>query len=146
MLRVLIVDDEPRVLNSLRMVLQSEGFEVETASSGAEALERLRACDFDVMVCDLCMSPVDGMELVRGARHLRPGTQVIILTGYASPNTAAEAQRHDVFDYMVKPVPAGVLAEAVRNAAAYGAAAVAGGAVDSGVRGRRNISLRNYLR
>jgi len=146
MIRVLVADDEPRVLNSLRLVLKCEGFDVETAPNGAEALEKLKAGDFHVMVCDLCMSPVDGMELVRGARGLRPGMQVIILTGYASPNTAADAMRQDVFDYMVKPVPAGVLAKAVRNAAAYGAAAAGGGEIDRDIQGARNLSLKNYLR
>jgi len=146
MIRVLVVDDEPRVLNSLRLVLQCEGFDVETASRGAEALERLKSGNFQVMVSDLCMSPVDGMELLRGARQTSPGTQVIILTGYASPNTARDALKNDVFDYMVKPVPARALAQAVRNAAIYGAAAAGGGVVDRDVMSTKSVSLRNYLR
>jgi DNA-binding NtrC family response regulator len=114
--RVLVVDDERHVLNSIRLVLQIDGFEVVTASSGEDAVKRLKEGEFGVMVSDLCMSPMDGMELLRYVREWKPSMPVIMLTGYSSPGTRAEAEGLGVFDYLVKPATAAAILRSVRNA------------------------------
>jgi DNA-binding NtrC family response regulator len=101
--RLLVVDDEPIALKNLERVLAKEGYAVTTASSGPTALKLLRQHAFDVVLTDLRMEKVDGMEVLRRAREIDPDVEVILITGYASIDTAIEAMKHGAYHYVAKP-------------------------------------------
>lgn len=103
MTKVLIVDDEPRILLLMKSLLKANGFEVETAKDGPSALEIVRAGEVQVVVTDLRMQPMDGMQLFREIHALSPALPVILLTAYASVETAIEAMKSGIFDYLTKP-------------------------------------------
>ncbi len=102
--RVLTVDDEEVVCESIRRVLAGEGYEVETTTSSREGLEMIRREVFDLLLLDIKMPEMDGIELLRAARSVSPETEVIIVTGYATIETAVEAVKLGAFDYLEKPV------------------------------------------
>ena len=103
MLRILIVDDEPRILLLMKGLLKTNGYEVETAKDGAAALEIVRAGGVDIVVTDLRMQPMDGMALFREVHAASPDVPVILLTAYASVETAIDAMKSGIFDYLTKP-------------------------------------------
>jgi signal transduction histidine kinase len=100
---VLIVDDEKRMTESLRDLLTPLGYAITTANSGAEAIELLRERAFPVVITDLRMQGVGGLDVVRHISENRPKTLVIVITGYASTESAIEAVHYHVFDYIRKP-------------------------------------------
>ena len=102
--RVLAVDDEEVVCESIRRVLTGEGYEVETTTSPREGLERIRREVFDLLLLDIKMPEMDGIELLRAVRSISPETEVVIVTGYATIETAVEAVKLGAFDYLEKPV------------------------------------------
>lgn len=101
--RLLVVDDEPIVGKRLRQAFGKMGFEVEIETSGKPALELMRKKPFDIVVTDLKMAGIDGMEVLSTVKRLNPSTQVIIITGYAEQDTADQAFREGVFDFIAKP-------------------------------------------
>ena len=101
--RIMVIDDEKIVVNMTKMHLVKEGFEVETFLSAAPALERLKEEKFDVVVTDLKMKGIDGMEVLRTIKRLYPDIQVIMITAFAHLNTSIEAFRGQVFDFFPKP-------------------------------------------
>ena len=103
MSKVLIVDDEPRILLLLQSLLKTNKYEVETARDGAGALEIVRGGGVDIVITDLRMTPMDGMELFKEIHKLHPSMPVILLTAYASVETAIDAMREGMFDYLTKP-------------------------------------------
>ena len=103
MSRILIVDDEPRILLLMKGLLKTNGYEVETAKDGAAALEIVRAGGVDIVVTDLRMQPMDGMALFREVHAASPDVPVILLTAYASVETAIDAMKSGIFDYLTKP-------------------------------------------
>lgn len=115
---ILIVDDEEAVLTLIADVLTEEGYGVTAVTSGREALAKANEQRYDLLVADLRMPDVDGMEVVRTVKGLRPETEVIIVTGYGSLDSAVEAMRRDVYDYITKPVPIERIRTSVRNALA----------------------------
>jgi signal transduction histidine kinase len=100
---LLIVDDEKRMTESLRDLLTPLGYEVATANSGAEAIELVDQQAFPVVITDLRMQGVGGLDVVRHISENRPKTLVIVITGYASTESAIEAVHYHVFDYIRKP-------------------------------------------
>lgn len=102
--RVLAVDDEQVVCESIRRVLTDEGYEVATSTSSRQGLELLRKERFDLLLLDIKMPEMDGIELLRAARDVSPETEIIIVTGYATIETAVEAIKLGAFDYLEKPV------------------------------------------
>ena len=114
--RVLVVDDEPIVNESCRRVLAHEGYEVDTTESGREGLDRACAQHFDLVITDLKMPDLDGMDLVRALRRERPNTAVLIITGYGTVPSAVEAMGLGVSDYIEKPFTPHRLAKAVHEA------------------------------
>lgn len=102
--KILAVDDEKSIRDSLSMILSDEGYEVNSAADGEEALKLINDENFDVIISDIKMPGVDGMELLSKASKVSPETFFIIMTAYASVNTAVEALRHGAFDYLIKPV------------------------------------------
>jgi DNA-binding NtrC family response regulator len=102
--RILIVEDEEDTANVIRNRLESRGREAQCAADGAEGLEKFKQQDFDAVILDLKMPRMGGMEVLRQIRSLSAYTPVIILTGYGSKETAIEAIRLRVFDYVEKPI------------------------------------------
>lgn len=103
MTKILIVDDEPRILLLMKSLLKANGFEVETAKDGPAALDLVRGGGIQIVITDLRMTPMDGMMLFKEIRALDPSIPVILLTAYASVETAIEAMKSGIFDYLTKP-------------------------------------------
>jgi DNA-binding NtrC family response regulator len=103
MARILVVDDEVRMAALIRRELEDHGHEVTTAGDGAVALERLAGGGFDLMLTDLRMPGLDGLALLRRAREDSPGTEVVLMTAYASAQTAVQAMKEGAYDYLIKP-------------------------------------------
>ena len=114
--RIMIVDDEHSVRSSLREWFLEDGFEVETAEDGLDALTKLDTGPFDLMIVDLKMPRMDGITLQRRLQEVDPGGTVIILTAFASVDTAVEALKLGAFDYVTKPVDPDELSHTVRKA------------------------------
>lgn len=116
--RVLVVDDEPLITRGCRRILTSAGYQVNTTLSGREGMRRALREDFDLVLTDLKMPDLDGMELVRTMRSKRPGTAVVVITGYGSVPSAVEAARLGVSEYIEKPFTPDEITEAVNRATA----------------------------
>jgi len=101
--RILVVDDQRNMRVTTAIVLRQAGYEVAEADGGAAALERITAEPFDVVLTDLRMGDVDGMEVLRGALEISPSVQVIVMTAYGSIESAVEAVRRGAYDYLSKP-------------------------------------------
>lgn len=114
--RILVVDDEPIVCNSCRKTFEEEGYEVETALSGREGLKKARQGDFDVVVSDLKIPDINGIEVLERLKQEQPHIPVVIITGYASPETDTEAMKIGAFDYIAKPFSPDQLTDVVRKA------------------------------
>lgn len=102
--KILIVDDEKPIRDSLKMVLDEEGFTTDTAADGEEALQKIQSGNFDVVISDIKMPKLDGMQLLENVSKISPDTFFMIMTAYASVKTAIESLRHGAFDYLIKPV------------------------------------------
>jgi two-component system, NtrC family, response regulator HydG len=101
--RILVVEDDAEMLDLIREHLEAEGYEVLALGRGAEAVARLRGESFDVVLTDLRMPEVDGMEVLRAARETQAETPVILLTAFGSIQTAIRAIREGAYDYVAKP-------------------------------------------
>ena len=101
--RLLVVDDEPIVGKRLKQVFGKIGFAIETYTDSVAALAAMAENPFDIVVTDLKMEGIDGIEVLKRVRAMNPETRVIIITGYASPDTAELADREGVFAFLAKP-------------------------------------------
>src|SRR5512139_1077391 len=101
--RILIVDDEKVALKNLEHVMRKEGYEVVSTQSGQNALKILEEQTFEVVLTDLKMEKVDGMQILRRCRELYPDTEVVMITGYATLESAVESMKHGAFYYIAKP-------------------------------------------
>jgi two-component system, NtrC family, response regulator HydG len=101
--RVLIVDDQRNMRTTTALVLRQAGYDVAEAESGETALSRLLAEPFDVVLTDLKMAPLDGIAVLRGALEISPTTQVIVMTGYGTVESAVAAMQEGAHDYLSKP-------------------------------------------
>jgi DNA-binding NtrC family response regulator len=115
--RVLVVDDEPIALRNLERVLSREGYEVSTASSGQSALRQLRQKTFDVVLTDLKMEKVDGMQVLKRCKDVDPAAEVVLITGYAAIETAIEAMKQGAYHYLAKPFKLDEVRKVVAEAA-----------------------------
>jgi two-component system, NtrC family, response regulator AtoC len=104
MARILVADDEEGLRHFVSEALEDEGHVVTQAEDGRAAAERLRRQSFDLLITDLRMPGLDGMELVRLARAEQPETEIIVLTAHGSVETAVEAMKLGAFDYLQKPI------------------------------------------
>lgn len=114
--KALIIDDESFTLELFEYELKSQGFEVTTASSGTQGIESLKKQDFDVILTDLNMPDITGIEMVKNSKSIRPHTEILVVTGDDSSEKAVEAIREGAFDYILKPVDFDKLFTSVRNA------------------------------
>jgi DNA-binding NtrC family response regulator len=115
--RVLLMEDEPSLAQGLKMVLSKQGYEVELANSGLRALASLGMKRFDILVADLRLPDMDGIDVLRTVKETRPETQVIVITGYASVPTAVDSMKLGVLDYLPKPFTMDEFVGAVEKAA-----------------------------
>ncbi|MDH7605228.1 MAG: sigma-54 dependent transcriptional regulator [Melioribacter sp.] len=106
--KILIADDEKPIRDSLKMVLEEEGYKIEVVGDGEEALQKIQTAkgdeNFDIVITDIKMPKLDGMQLIEKASRISPETFFIIMTAYASVNTAIEALRQGAYDYLIKPI------------------------------------------
>src|SRR5438477_8210192 len=114
--RILIVDDQRNMRATTALVLRQQGYQVTEAESGEAALSRLLAEPFDVVLTDLKMAPLDGLAVLRGALEISPSTQVIVMTGYGTVESAVEAMQQGPYDYVTKPFTEGELWMRVQRA------------------------------
>lgn len=101
---ILVVEDDPVGLKNLARALRKEGYEVSTASGGRQALEKIESVPFDLVLTDLVLDSVDGLEVLSHAKRFSPETEVIILTGHATVSTSIQAMKKGAYDYLQKPV------------------------------------------
>jgi CheY-like chemotaxis protein len=101
--RILCVDDEAVVLDSFRKILVLDGYCVDTVETGQEVLGLIRIHQYDFVFTDLRMPAMDGVEVVKAVKHMRPDIDVIIITGYATVETAVDCMKHGAMDYVQKP-------------------------------------------
>jgi DNA-binding NtrC family response regulator len=101
--KILIVDDEPDICRALEFLLTKEGYAVSSVNSGEDAIEKIKHESFDVILTDLKMGRVDGMGVLEKAKEISPDTAVIMMTAFASIESAVEAMKRGAADYIVKP-------------------------------------------
>jgi len=114
--RVLLVDDEEQFVETLAQRLEARDFTVATAFNGDQALEYVRGKDVDVVVLDVLMPGLSGIDTLREMKRIRPLTEVIMLTGHATVETAIEGMKLGAFDYLMKPTEIEDLVEKINKA------------------------------
>ncbi|MCG5054800.1 MAG: sigma-54 dependent transcriptional regulator [Myxococcales bacterium] len=113
---ILVVDDEPGIVDSLRKVFERESLRVVTARNGAEALEVLRREAVAVMLTDLMMPGMSGLDLLRACRQLSPETETVLMTAYGTVENAVEAMKDGAYDFVTKPIKRAHITRAVAKA------------------------------
>jgi DNA-binding NtrC family response regulator len=116
--KVLLVDDEVDFLDTLSERMRTRGMEVATSSTGVEALEKVEKEAYDVIILDLMMPGVDGLEALKILKAKRPELQVILLTGHATVEKGIEAMKLGAMDFLEKPADINLLTEKIKKAQA----------------------------
>ncbi len=113
--RIMVIDDESIVCSMTKAVLEQEGYYVECFVNAAPALDRLKKEKFDLVITDLKMKGIDGMEVLKTIKTESPGTKVIMITAFASLDAAIEALRGKVDDFFPKPIKFSDLKACIRR-------------------------------
>lgn len=113
--KILCVDDEEIILSSFRKILVLDGYAVDTVETGQEALHLVQINHYDFVFTDLKMPSMDGVDVAKGVKHLRPDIDVVIITGYATVETAVEVMKFGAMDYVQKPFTEDELLEFVKK-------------------------------
>ncbi len=113
--QILVLDDEPIVCKRLRPAFERAGYDVETFTSSALAMARVEEKRFDIVITDLKMEGVDGMKFLARIKELAPDTGVIVITGFATPDTAKESFRKGAYDFVAKPFKLSDIMDTVRQ-------------------------------
>jgi len=113
---LLVVDDDLSMREMLEVMLTSEGYDVEYADEGAKAIQMLKDKEYDLILCDIRMEPVGGLEVLREAKRRLPQTVVIMISAFATTETAVEAIREGAYDYIPKPFNVDEVKQTIRNA------------------------------
>ena len=116
MSNILIIDDEKAIRKTLTEILSYEGYKIEEAGDGEEGLRRFREKTFDVVLCDIKMPKIDGIEFLDKVRELNPDVPVIMISGHGTIETAVEAVKKGAYDYIAKPPDLNRLLITIRNA------------------------------
>jgi DNA-binding NtrC family response regulator len=116
-LEILIIDDESLVGKRLKPALEKEGYRVETYTDPKEAVDRLEEKKFDIVVTDIRMEDLDGMEVLGRTRQKSADTKVIMITGYATLELAHESLNRGAFDFIAKPFRIGTIRDTIMKAA-----------------------------
>jgi len=111
----MVIDDEPIVCKRLQSTFQKVGYAVETFTNSASALTRLRQAEFDIIVTDLKMEGADGLQVLTTAQEISPQTRVIVITGFATMETAKESFHRGAFDFVAKPFRLSDILDCVRR-------------------------------
>jgi DNA-binding NtrC family response regulator len=114
--RILVVDDEEHVRILFSRVLQKDGYEVDCAASGSEAIEKLANDSFDLVVTDLKMNGIDGLDLVKKGKTVNQALPFILISGYGTTQTAASAAKEGADIFLMKPIDITELKSAVKKA------------------------------
>ena len=117
-MRILVLDDEPIVCKRLQPALEKKGYDVETFYQSEEALRRFIERPFDIVITDLKMKGIDGMKFLTEVKKVSPETEVIVITGFATMETAKESFRQGVFDFLAKPFKLREIQEGIQKAEA----------------------------
>jgi DNA-binding NtrC family response regulator len=115
-IRILLVDDEKEFVETLAERLRTRDFDVTTAFSGDEALEKLNEYNFDVTILDVKMPGMDGIDALREIKKLKPLTEVLMLTGHGTIETAIEGMKIGAYDFLLKPCEMDVLLDKINKA------------------------------
>jgi DNA-binding response OmpR family regulator len=115
MRKILVVDDDWDLRDNIVEILKNDGFDVNTASNGEEALDILKASEFDLALLDLIMPKMGGMDLLPLIKRQHPNTKVIMITAYSTVDNAVEAMKKGADDYITKPFKIDELSMAVKN-------------------------------
>src|SRR6056297_3321307 len=115
-IRVLVVDDEEQFVQQLAERLRLREYDVTTAFNGEEALDTIKHYIFDVVILDVAMRGIDGIETLRGIKKIKPLTEVIMLTGHATVESAIEGMKLGAFDYLMKPCETEALLKKINSA------------------------------
>jgi len=117
-LRVLVLDDEPIVCKRLQPALEKLGFAVDTFTQSVEAMHQVQQSAYDIVITDLKMKEIDGMRFLEEVKKQRPQTEVIVITGFATMETAKQSFQKGVFDFIAKPFKLSEIQDVVTRAAA----------------------------
>ena len=101
--RVLVVDDEKRIRDACHTMLSNEGFEVDRAENGEIGLKKIQETHYDIILLDLMMPGLSGLEVLPQIRNTHPDTVIIVITGYATIEHSVEAMKNGAFDFIPKP-------------------------------------------
>src|SRR6201996_4875513 len=116
MAKILIIDDERAIRSTLREILEYEDYEVEDVDNGIDGLEMIRSNEYDLVLCDIKMNRMDGMEVLSEGLSIRPDLPFIMISGHGTVETAVEASKKGAFDFISKPPDLNRLLITVRNA------------------------------
>jgi len=114
--RILLVDDEIEFVDTLAERLRNRGFHVTRAFDGNSALEKLKEFNFDVMILDVQMPGTNGIDVLKSVKKLKPLTEVLMLTGHGTVETAIDGMRQGAFDFLLKPCKIDHLLDKINNA------------------------------
>jgi two-component system nitrogen regulation response regulator NtrX len=116
MAAILLIDDEKSIRNVLKDILQHEGYRIEEAADGEQGLQKLAAQPFDLVLCDIKMPKMDGLEVLQQIMQLQPDVPVIMISGHGTIETAVDAVKKGAFDFIAKPPDLNRLLITIRNA------------------------------
>ena len=116
MAQILIIDDERAIRNVLKDILSNEGYKTDEAADGEEGLKKFSETSYDLVLCDIKMPKIDGLEFLQKATELNPDVPVIVISGHGNIETAVEAVKKGAFDYISKPPDLNRLLITIRNA------------------------------
>lgn len=116
MAKILVIDDERSIRNTLKEILEFEGFEVDVAEDGMEGIEKFEKGQFDVVLCDIKMPRIDGMEVLGKIHEMDPDATMVMISGHGTIDTAVEAIKKGAFDFISKPLDLNRLLITIRNA------------------------------
>ncbi len=116
MLKILVIDDERSIRNTLKDILGFEGFQVELAENGRAGIDLVQSSEFDIILCDIKMPEMDGLEVLEQIRKIKPESTVVMISGHGTIETAVEAIKKGAFDFIEKPLDLNRLLITLRNA------------------------------
>ncbi len=116
MLKILVIDDERSIRNTLKDILGFEGYQVEIAENGLLGIELVKTTDFDIILCDIKMPEMDGLEVLENIMQIKPESTVVMISGHGTIDTAVEAIKKGAFDFIEKPLDLNRLLITLRNA------------------------------
>ncbi len=116
MSRILVIDDERSIRNTLKDILEYEKYEVDLAEDGNKGIEKIKTAEYDIVLCDIKMPGLDGIEVLEKLGELTPDTPVVMISGHGNIDTAVESIKKGAFDYIEKPLDLNRLLITIRNA------------------------------